>query len=62
MGRNVQGNPKNNAKGYVEQEGEVGLLTIVAEDRELEETKVKLSGSVGDEDKGKLDESFAGIW
>ena len=27
----------------------------MAEDRELEETKVKLCGSVGDDDKGKVD-------
>jgi len=43
------------AKGYVEREGEVFLLIIVAEDRELKESNVKLSGIVGDEDKGKLD-------
>ena len=45
----------NNAKGYLEREGEVCLLTIVAEDRELEESKVMLSGSLGDDDKGKVD-------
>ena len=31
------------------------FVTTVVEDRELEETKVKLSGSIGDDDKGKID-------
>ena len=46
----------NNAKVYVEREKEVCLLTVVAEDRELDEGKVMLSGSVGEQDRKRIDE------
>ena len=32
------------------------LLTVVAEDRELDEGKIMLSGSVGEQDRKKIDE------
>ena len=46
----------NNAKVYVEREKEVCLLTVVAEDRKLDEGKVMLRGSVGEQDRKRIDE------
>ena len=46
----------NNAKRYVEREREVCTLTVVAEDRGLGESKVKLKVSVGRDGKNKIAE------
>ena len=46
----------NNAKRYVEREREVCTLTVVAEDRGLGESKVKLKESVGRDGKNKIAE------
>ena len=44
----------NNAKVYVEREKEMCLLTVAAEDRELDEGKVVLRGSVGEQDRKRI--------